>query len=255
MSDLYIMQNHLGLIKVGKTINCTNKRRLGVQHHDLCHVKVVRVAKNKGSKEAALLRRLSSSNLIGEWFDGEEDTKNEILRWLRLTKIDWPYKLADDEQIDLWLDRISKNREMKSQEQLSQRFIHKMQNFYDRNGEWDNNHCNWKIGEIIYRYDLGQNFLTFYTMVENVKEYIVYPDDDSSTFLLPKYTTRIEDALKVFPEHQKPNYWEGSIWDCCIQGLVKRREGMIERRKALQSSWAEADKQKAADAGRFISAR
>ena len=227
------MQNHLGLIKVGQSSN-VEMRRSRIQRDDLCHTHIIAVAKDKGSKEQLLLRRLSATQIIGEWHDGDEETRILITQFFRLKRLRWQFELAPDDQIDSWIDRIELRRTMISREKLTQRFIKKMQNFYDSELERTSRFGDWKIGQIIYEYDEDRSYFTMPAANGNV---IVLLDDDKTGFPLALYTSTIEGALQTFPAHKKPNYWEGSAWDCCIHGLIARREAMIERHKELLASW------------------
>jgi hypothetical protein len=233
MSDLYVMQNHLGLIKVGQSSN-VDRRRSRIERDDLCHARIVTIAKDQGSKERLLLKRLASTQIIGEWHDGGDQTRLLITEFFRLKRLPWRFELAREAQIDSWLDRIELRRIMISREKLMQRFIKKMQNFYDASEENGSRFCDQKIGQIIYEYDEDRSYLTIPAANGNV---LVFLDANEPGFPLPMYTSTIEGALQTFPAHKKPNHWESSAWDCCIHGLIARREAMIERHKERIAGW------------------
>lgn len=233
MSDLYVMQNQLGLIKVGQS-SSVERRRTRIERDDLCQVRIVFIANNKGAREPSLLKLLASIQIVGEWHDGDEDTRLLITQFLRRKGLPWQFELASDDQIDSWIDRVETRRTMISREKLTQRFIKKMQNFYDPLEEAKSRCCDWKIGQIIYEYDAERSYFTMPAANGNIA---VFLDADETSFPLPTYTSNIENALQTFPAHKKPNYWEGSAWDCCVQGLIARREAMIERHKQLLTSW------------------
>ena len=227
------MQNQLGLIKIGQS-SSVERRRKRIERDDLCQARIVFVANNMGYKEKLLLRRLTSSQIIGEWHDGDEETRFLIARFFRSKSLSWRFDLASDDQIDSWSDRIELRRTMISHEKLTQRFVRKMQNSYDPAEEAKSRFCDWKIGQIIYEYDAQRNY---YTMSDSSGQISVFLDTDEASFYLPTYISNVESALQTFPAYKKPNHWEGSAWDCCVQGLIARREAMIARHKELLIGW------------------
>jgi hypothetical protein len=227
------MQNQLGLIKVGRSSN-VERRRNRIERDDLCHARIVTVAKGQGSKEQLLLKQLASTQIIGEWHDGGDQTRLLITQFLRLKRLPWQFELAREAQIDSWIDRIELRRSMISREKLMQRFIKKMQNFHDISQENGSRFYDWKIGQIIYEYDEDRSY---FTMPDENGNVVVFLDADEAGFSLPRYTRTIEGALQTFPAHKKPNYWEGTAWDCCIHGLIARREAMIKQHKELIACW------------------
>lgn len=228
MSDLYVLQNHLGLIKIGRSKNY--KIRLGrIERDDLCKVELVSLLKDKGSEEQEYLSHLKRYNICGEWFEGHEEARKKIADLLcEGLNTDWPFKLAHDDLVDEWCDLIEAHRHAISVSKLSQRFIRKMENSYEQDGSC-NLHCDRKIGQIIWEYDEGNSYLTTGEEIDGVDVTLVYLNDIKLPFPLPTFTTDVSDALLTWPESKRPLNWSGTAWDCCIEGLKARRRDMMAK--------------------------
>lgn len=228
MSHLYIIQNHLGLIKIGKTRQL--KIRLGrIERDDLCTVQLVSLHQDKGDEEQKYLSHFEPYRLVGEWLDGHDRARKDIADHLCSgPATQWPFQPASDSKIAKWLDEVEAKRSAISKAKLSQRFIRKMENFYERDGSW-NLHCDWKIGQIIWEYDEEHSYQTIPQKIDSIDTTLVSFGDVDLRFPLPKFTANISDALLTWPESERPQRWSGTAWDCCIEGLKARRNNMLSR--------------------------
>jgi hypothetical protein len=122
----------------------------------------------------------------------------------------WPVTLAQDDEVDAWLDRVQTKRQQISDEKLYQRLITDMSKTEPRSGVTSGRHYNFKILEAIERYegvqwdDLGRFHHSFHNA-------------------LPPFISDIEMAMTLWPDDARPSVWTGSAWECCIAALKLRR--------------------------------
>src|SRR3546814_21112199 len=75
MSRLYIMQNHVGLIKIGRTGQNVEARRRAIERDDAYTIKIVAVIEDGGDFEEIMLANLDEQQVIVEWY---EDRKSVV---------------------------------------------------------------------------------------------------------------------------------------------------------------------------------
>jgi hypothetical protein len=227
---LYLMQNHLGLIKIGKAVD-VERRRQHLARADECDIRTVHVLNNGGDQEQlyhALLRR---RRLYGEWFDGDEGTRKAIRGLFDLqTDFAWPFSLASLNAVNAWLDQLERIRTRISREKRSQRVIRGMENRSSPDTWW---HLNWKIWQIIWEYEQEGDPSIWHDEDADGRSVIwVTRDSDTTPEPLPFFTTDLRSALLVWPEDCRPDVWPGDAWSCCIAGLKARRGAMAGDRRA-----------------------
>ena len=118
MSHLYIMQNHVGFIKVGRSTNVGVRLR-SLERTDDCSIAIVAVIEDAGDFEETMLLNLDAHRLIGEWFEGDELCREcmateveELSKVLGRSppRLSWPYALTSEEQTNEWIDRCEDRR-------------------------------------------------------------------------------------------------------------------------------------------------
>src|SRR5438309_1979624 len=131
MSHLYIMQNHVGFIKVGRSANVEARRR-ALERTDECSIAIVAIIETAGEFEETMHVNLGDHRIIGEWFEGDELCRDCIAIEVEalsdaigreLPKLVWPYALAEDELADGWLARCEQHRTGVSIDKEIQRVI------------------------------------------------------------------------------------------------------------------------------------
>ena len=207
---LYVVQNHLGLVKIGSSAN--TKVRFGrIARDDLCEVFPVAVLDGEGWREPFVHRALTKHNLVGEWYDGTDKARRAIIKAVQLRReIAWPMILADEDAVEAWLECVEARRARISDEKLYQRLIKNMEKTDSISGAAYGFHYNFKILEAIERYEGEQwdNFGRFH---------------HTSHDTMPSFVSDIAIAMSLWPEDARPVTWTGSAWRCCIAALKLRR--------------------------------
>ena len=93
--NLYVMQNEHGLIKVGRSLSAsTRRRRLEVDYR--CKIALIIEFPGHGPREERLINKLApyrvGPELRSEWFDGSNPCRALLAQVLR-TRLTWPYAL------------------------------------------------------------------------------------------------------------------------------------------------------------------
>ena len=231
MQHLYVMQNHLGLVKIGRSKHVELRRRR-LEVADCCKIRTVKIFEGKGKIEEQIHARLQWHNAFGEWYEGGELALLEIARCLRLSRnIIWPYPLADDDEVEEWLDQLEVRREMESADKMLQRVISDMvcgpsgSNAYYR-------HLDGRIWMRLARFEHHEEAIYFVNEGPNGEEIYVYYDETCrEKKILPFYTTELQAALSLWPELERPERWEGTVWGCCVEGLKARKLSIKAGRK------------------------
>lgn len=226
---LYLMQNHLGLIKIGKAVDVERRRKCLISA-DRCEIQIVHVLRNRGNREREYLALLRTARRYGEWFDGDECTRKTVRGLFDLpADVAWPFPLAADDLVDAWLNQLDRIRSCTSREKLSLRVIRDMENASTPDTSW---HLNAKIWQIIWEYEQGC-------------DPSIWHEEDGSTWVtrhsgasrqpLPFFTADLRSALLVWPERCRPTAWSGDAWSCCLEGLKARRVAMMKHNREVLS--------------------
>lgn len=229
MSDLYIMQNQLGLIKIGRSGNVEHRRRT-VEIVDACAIQTVAILKNSGDLEETIHLALDDHRVIGEWFDGSEEARTAIVKAVCLrTDIAWPYSLADDDSICDWLDLIEDRRAMISADKAYQTCIREMRASSECRADPDR-YLESKIWSVVWRFEYRCRTLVFRDKNANGDVVLTgHRSNSDEPDIIPRYTTDVTAALALWPDEDRPREWNGSAWECCIAA--------IEARKARVRAW------------------
>ena len=108
-TDLYVMQNEHGLIKVGQSVD-PERRRRQLQTLENCRIALVLALRGKGHREGAIHRKLKKHHIDGEWFDGNDEAREAIGRTIKSgCVLDWPFAF-DEAGANFWLDQFFDRR-------------------------------------------------------------------------------------------------------------------------------------------------
>ena len=226
MSDLYIMQNHLGFIKIGRSTN-VQARKKSLERADQCMIAIVAVVPKAGHLEERILVDLNGQRVLGEWIAGDQHSRNLVSASVHLAArslrrksplLSWRYELADDETANAWLDQCEKSRILAGIQKKFDRCIRDMRR------------AGMPIDIDSYRFCDGLlcgliSDRMYFVEADEAGEaqYTIYPDDLDQRRSLPRFTRDINAALQLWPDEDRPESWTGSAWDCCIAGLKARR--------------------------------
>lgn len=231
-TDLYVMQNHLGLIKVGKSGN-VERRRKQLALADRCEIATVHIVGRGGHRERLILELLSRHREYGEWFSGDECSRSAVRKLTGMSNhLDWVYPAANGEEIDDWISQLQTLREMESREKLSRRLIRDLRTSA-QSGSAPSDHYDFKIWEMIWKYDKGLD--PWVTWLDDGQGNAVglatrYRNDTPQR--LPAFTSNVSAALLTWPDDERPDCWTGSAMACCAQGLALRLTRMRERSRS-----------------------
>lgn len=231
MQHLYVMQNHLGLIKIGRSINVESRRR-NLEKADLCSIQIVAIFENEGHREEPVHIKLDRQRLIGEWFDGDTKSVKKIIKIVGLSPdIVWPYPIADNDEICDWLERVEEKRSLISADKEYQRCIREMASTSPENRDDGIRFYDGKIWTILWRFEHRER--TIYT-VDQASDgsalLIGHREGCDEPEIIPRYTSDIQGALAIWPDELRPEQWDGAIWDCCVAGLRARKTQIAQRR-------------------------
>jgi hypothetical protein len=224
MQHLYVMQNHLGLIKVGRSKNVEARRRR-LEVADNCDIEIVALIEGCGEFEDGFHTLLRRHCLYGEWYDGDDKARKAIARLTGLSRtVKWPFALSDNDTICDWLDELLENRrERESIDKLFQRCIRDLAD----TPEEDRRDARWrdgKIWEMLIRFEHGER--PFYSVMEGKDGQRIlegWNPVTEGTEIIPCYTTDLNAALALWPDEERPKQWDGSVRDCCVSALKARK--------------------------------
>lgn len=228
MQHLYVMQNHLGLIKIGRSANAELRRRR-LEVADVCEIKIIRIFEDKGNKEAKIHSRLSWYRAFGEWYYGDEIARWEISKCTGLPRnVEWPYPLADDDAIDNWLERLERRRDLESADKMLQRIITNMARGTDDTKDYRD--LDAQIWMRLTRFEHREHVIYFVEEGPNGEAvYVCYDPVTRERQIVPFFTTDLQAALSLWPDEQQPSRWDGTIWECCVGGLRARKASIKAR--------------------------
>lgn len=203
---LYVMQNEVGLVKIGRSLD-PERRRRALQSDEQCAVNLISVLIGQGHREEATHLSLSDHLIEGEWFEGTAEAQAAISALLpELGRIDWPF-LYDAGEAEAWLDGFFARRDRRS---LRKQF-YRMLNVHLRGGS-PGYGTDAMIGIMISLTGRdGSNAEPTTAVVRAART--------SKTPGPPNYSTNLQAALAVWPDDCRPSVWEGSAHDCAIAAL------------------------------------
>lgn len=227
MSDLYVMQNHVGLIKIGRSVS-VEARCKAIESSHGCNIKLVAVFQGAGAREDEIHRALDEYRRLGEWFDGIDQARQAVIIEVGLDpETVWPIKLADNETVDGWLDALSERMHLTTRNKEVQKVIRELAN--SEPGVPDAN----------YRWEEARIFTTYWRFIRAQKSGVSVGRDDQgvTTYVgirfggdeeaieepVPPYLTQIDAALSLWPDADRPSSWQGSVRDCSIAALKAQK--------------------------------
>lgn len=222
MSLLYVMQNHVGLIKIGRSVSVVARRK-AIEATHRCQVSLVAVIKDAGNWEEAIHAALDDFRIIGEWFDGTDQAREAVVIEVGLDPgIEWPIALADNEAVNSWLEALSERMLFITRDKDIQKVIREMTN-------------NPPAVDTEYRWEEVRLYTTYWQSICEQSAVVSVSSDDNDCVIytgirrvdgadtiedpLPNYFTCMDAALSLWPASCRPSVWEGSARDCCIAGL------------------------------------
>lgn len=233
MSRLYIMQNHVGLIKIGRTGQNVEARRRAIERDDACTIKIVAVIEDGGDFEEIMLANLDEHQVIGEWYDGSEMCRIDLASEVRalceaLTcdapTLDWPYNLANQETTENWLVECEQRRIAASVVRQYSRVIGRLKNWNSE--QIDELRCrDTEIWTTLYRFERQAGTMALNDTTSAGERILIghYSNGPASGMVIPNYVDDVAAALSLFPTPTRPIAWDGSILDCCIAAIEARR--------------------------------
>jgi hypothetical protein len=228
MSHLYLMQNHIGLIKIGKSKQVEARKRQ-IEKVDLCTLEIVKVLYELGNDEPFYHSVFRKNRAVGEWFYGDKKALKKASSFFLLGRnFVWPYVLAEDKVIDDWLKRVEDCRYIKSAKSLLQRQLLIMQEQENPNNLREDIHrrFNWKIWQLLNRFE---NYREVYCSNDQNGPHLGFTGEDE-IIEIPQYTNNLEAALSLWPYNKEPTNLTGLAWDCCLEGLAERIKWVSETR-------------------------
>lgn len=238
MSRLYIMQNHIGLIKIGRTGQTVDARRRAIERDDACTVNVVAVVEDGGDCEELMLMNLDDYRVIGEWFDGSEMCRANVgLEVLALCEalgcdapaLAWPYNLADQETTDRWLEQCEQRRTSASVVRQYSRVINRLK-------KWDSEQIDrlryrdTEIWTTLYRFERQLGTMALNDTNSAGEPVLIghYSNGPTGGMVIPQYVDDVLAALSLFPTSMRPIVWDGSSLSCCVAAIEARRSFINE---------------------------
>lgn len=213
---LYVMQNEVGLIKIGRALDPSARRQTLVQE-ERCAIEIVAVLPGWGDREEATHIALRDHAIEGEWFVGSNQARAAMAALLPgLSHRKWPY-VYDAEQAGVWLDSFYDRRDRRSIKKQFRRIltVHLLQN---EPGPDADASLQLLIG------------LTATGSLPSVAyqggQAIYWTAGSSRPIPVPPYSTDPALALSLWPEKARPAVWDGSAYDCCVAAMRARLAGL-----------------------------
>lgn len=230
MTDLYVMQNCCGLIKIGRSYDPENRRRL-LQISDKCTIKIVKILNECGHLEENAHIHLQKFRITGEWFEGTEISKKAISKYFSFSpEFAWPFHL-DRKKAAEWVRDLEFIRDKQAAERNFYRLLQRLKNSSEGNIYWESDI--WKLLHPQDNRSTGSSIENFDGLIRAVlnpkfskkKGAINVAFDDC----VPAFTRLLDDALLVWPENERPIEWKGTALECCIAGLKASRKHIFNR--------------------------
>ena len=219
-TDLYVMQNEHGLIKIGRSVN-PQKRRRTLQAIEHCKIELVITLVGKGGREEKIHRKLKKYHIEGEWFDGGNDARAAICRALNQTRaIDWPFKF-DEIASDTWLDQFFEWREQRLNDKTFENLFRRVRAAAQPGWSVDSD-----IWHLLGLSEIGE--LMLIEVNGNGVEVVLKGICPCGKVIsqIPEYSSDLNAAMKLWQNDARPAAWNGTALDCCIAALRVRQQKM-----------------------------
>ena len=214
--SLYLMQNHCGLIKVGRSINPEYRRRT-LERAEECRIVLIHAWPGQGKREEELHFLLGDFRRAGEWFDGGDSARAAVAAAVMLEEQPfWPFAY-DSEAAEVWLSRFLDRQDERYVQREISRAHGRIRRIDEPGWVWDavmwDLYCLMEYGVRPYgvtlRDELGD--VVQLTWVEGLE------------IGVPRYTSDLNEALSFWPDEDRPSAWTGSVLECCKAAVEARR--------------------------------
>lgn len=224
---IYIFQNHVGLVKVGRSAN-VGQRKIQVQSDARCRIEIVHIYHFAGDNEEWLLDRLARFRLTGEWFDGSADMKAELASATQNQNLNWPFPL-DEQAAAIWLTELELKRDIEARDRNFRRFI-RILSQSSQPSHWHDMDI-WRLlhpksRQRLYHHVPENGKLRRFVDADGYNRVAISPKKVLGGWevkkFVPIYTADIDDALSVWPDEVRPTRWDGTAIECCLAALKQR---------------------------------
>lgn len=227
MSDLYVMQNHVGLIKIGHSLYVEARRKAIEKTHG-CTIELVAIVNGAGDREKGIHHALDQFRCLGEWFDGIDEAKKAIIGELGLDpETVWPIPLASAEVVDSWLSSLSEKMFQTHRYKETQKLIREMTTFGPPANDASCRALEARIFGVYWRFvRCRTGGVDVSSDIEGNPIYTGVQVDENGQWVaeaVPSYLSQMEAALSLWPEDERPLIWDGHLWDCCIAALMAQK--------------------------------
>lgn len=108
-TDLYLMQNEFGLIRIGAAVEPFERCRK-FERFEKCKITLVLVLPDKGSRAPLVRKALEGYRLVGNWYEGTHIARMAIISAVSPgAKVNWPYDLNALDARN-WTDQLLSRR-------------------------------------------------------------------------------------------------------------------------------------------------
>ncbi|MBX3593390.1 GIY-YIG nuclease family protein [Sphingomonas sp.] len=231
MSSLYVMQNHVGFIKIGRSVD-VDKRRRQIEMTDECTVALVAVIPDAGHDEETMLLNLADHQVIGEWFLGDELCRDCVAIEIEALcevlgrdppALEWPFPVASEAATEAWLDRCEQRRTVASINREYGRRIRAMAESSSSASD-PSRYNDVSLWSLLWRFERQVGtIVTPKTGKKGETVLVGHREGDAVGEIVPHYSTDVTAALLLWPDADRPEAWSGSAWDCCIAALKARK--------------------------------
>lgn len=225
--SLYLMQNEVGLIKIGRSAN-PGRRRSELSKAERCSVALLHVWPGAGGEEEAVHVALDDHRVGGEWFDGTDEARAAIVSQLGLAAdLNWPFAFNAD-AAEQWLDTFFDRFYDRSIQRLITRAYRTVReatqaDSYVRTNLW-----------ILHRLLAGEDITVLVSERDREGRCRETTWIDGKKVVLPDYLNSVEAALTLWPDDGRPEAWDGSALECCKAAMELRQQQWVALRRAMQ---------------------
>jgi hypothetical protein len=212
MLDLYVMQNSVGCLKIGRSAAPITRKK-SIASIDLCSLELVVVLEGQGHFEENVHHKLDEHRLTGEWFDGSDKSKKAVAEALNIRNIAWPF-VQNDAIAGEWLKKLETKRDLAARIREHNRLL-KMISKY--------NYGSRILDRMIFNEINTYEYMEITLDIDRNYRFSYINQPDIYGPILPYYSTKLTDALQIWPAQLRPNDWLGSVIECCIEGLKANR--------------------------------
>ena len=229
-TDLYVMQNEHGLIKIGKSVD-PERRRLALQTQEHCRIELVLVLFGEGHREEAVHRRLKKYHIDGEWFDGDDEARAAIARNMKRKQvINWPFPF-DEEASEAWLEQFYEWRAQRLAEKEFRRLLSRVRSFDGPHWVADAD-----VWALFWMSETGEGVGVDVTGAGDSVVLAGFRSGSDEPVPVPRYSADLDAAMDLWPADVRPPSWDGTALECCVAALKVRHSRLPRGWKRTRSS-------------------